>query len=189
VKNAPEGWKVLSSKQVYNHRYLSVYEDELDLAGRKKTYIRGRRLDYSTIVPFADDGKSILTIKSYRHLVDSYQLEVPSGYIEKGETPLAAARRELEEETGYVAKRMARVGSYTLDYSMFQQTGNVFAAYGLQDTGEKKLGSMEKISQVRFIPLQKVKKMLLEGRILNAASIVALYRAIHYNEARSGEII
>ncbi|MEO9362869.1 MAG: NUDIX hydrolase [Nitrososphaera sp.] len=188
MKNAPEGWKVLSSKQVYGHRYLSVYEDELDLAGRKKTYIRGRRLDYSTIVPFADDG-SILTIKSYRHLVDSYQIEVPSGYIEKGETPQAAARRELQEETGYVAKKMAKVGSYTLDYSMFQQTGNVFAAYGLKNTGEKKLGSMEKISQVRFVPLQKVKKMLLEGKVLNAASIVALYRAIHYNEARSGEII
>ncbi|AIF82120.1 NTP pyrophosphohydrolase [Candidatus Nitrososphaera evergladensis SR1] len=190
MKNAPEGWKILSSKKVYGHRYLSVYEDEMDLAGkRKKTYIRGRRLDYSTIVPFSDDAKSILTIKSYRHLVDSYQVEVPSGYIEKGESPLQAARRELEEETGYVAKKMVLVGSYTLDYSMFEQTGNVFAAYGLEDTGTKRLGSMEKISQVSFVPVQRVKKMLLEGRILNAASIVALYRAIHYNEAGSGEII
>jgi ADP-ribose pyrophosphatase len=185
VKNAPKGWKVLSSKKVYSHRYLSVYEDEMDLAGKKKKiYIRGQRLDYSTIVPFADDGKSILTIRSYRHLVDSYQIEVPSGYIEKGEGPLAAARRELEEETGYVAKRMVNVGSYTLDYSMFKQTGNVFVAYGLENSGIKRLGSMEKISMVRFVPLEKVKKMLLEGKILNAASIVALYRAIHYDEEK-----
>lgn len=183
MKNAPEGWKVLSSRQVYDNRYLSVYEEELDLAGkRKKTYIRCRRLDYSTIVPFSDDGRSILTIESYRHIVDSYQVEVPAGYIEKGETPVAAARRELEEETGYVAKRMVHVGSYTLDYSMFEQTGNVFAAYGLENTGRQNLGSMEKISQVRFVPLRQVKKMLLEGRILNAASIVALYRAIQYHE-------
>jgi hypothetical protein len=77
---------------------------------------------------------------------------------------------------------MVKVGSYTLDYSMFEQTGNVFAAYGLEDTGTKKLGSMEKISHMRFVPVQKVKKMLLGGRILNAASIVALYRVIHYHE-------
>jgi ADP-ribose diphosphatase len=185
VKNAPKGWKVLSSKKVYSNRYLSVYEDELDLAGKKKKiYIRGQRLDYSTIVPFADDGKSILTINSYRHIVDSCQIEVPSGYIENDEGPLAAARRELKEETGYVAKKMVKVGLYTLDYSMFEQTGNIFAAYGLENTGTKRLGSMEKISQVGFMPLEKVKKMLLEGKILNAASIVALYRAIHYDEEK-----
>jgi ADP-ribose pyrophosphatase len=190
MKNAPEGWKLLSSKKVYGgsgsshyRRYLTVYEDKLDLAGKKKTYIRGRRLDYSTIVPFSDDGKSILFIKSYRHIVDSYQLEVPSGYIEKGEAPLQAAKRELEEETGYIAKSVVRVGLYTLDYSMFEQVGNIFAAYGLENSGTMNLGSMEKISQVSFIPIGDVKSLLMDGKILNAASIVALYRALdyHYN--------
>jgi ADP-ribose pyrophosphatase len=192
VKSAPEGWKILSSKKVYDHRYLTVYEDELDLASeekeikKKKTYIRGRRVDYSTIVPFSNDGKKVLMIKSYRHLVDSYQPEVPSGYIENGETPLQAARRELEEETGYLARRMVKVGSYTLDYSMFEQVGNIFAAYGIENTGSRRLGSMEKISQVRFVPIEKVEKMLLQGKILNAASIVALYRAVQYHKAKTG---
>ena len=185
MKNAPEGWKILSSNKVYSNPYLTVYEEKLDLAGKRlKTYIRCRRLDYSTIVPFSDDGKNILAIKSYRHLVDSYQVEAPSGYIEKGEAPLKAARRELKEETGFVAKKIVKVGTYTLDYSMFEQTGHIFAAYGLKNTGEKNLGSMEAISQVYFVSLQKVKKMLLAGTILNAASIVALYRAIQYHEAK-----
>lgn len=182
LKNAPKGWKLESSRQAYDSYYLKVYEDRLDLAGENKLYIRGVRRDYSTIVPFSPDG--ILTIKSYRHLADSYQLEVPSGYIDEGETPRQAAIRELEEETGYVAGRMVRVGSYTLDYSMFIQTGNIFAAYDLQKTGRRKLGSMEKIPKAEFVPIEKVKKMLLSGRILNAASIVALYRALHHHEGK-----
>jgi ADP-ribose pyrophosphatase len=182
VKNAPAGWKVKSSKKVYDHYYLTVYEDVLDLAGAKKVYIRARRPDYCTIVPFSDDGK-ILTIKSYRHLVDSWQVEVPSGFIDGGETARQAAIRELEEETGYRAKKMVRIGSYTLDYSMFAQVGNVFAAYGIEKSGRQRLGRMEKISKIEFVPVNKMKEMLLKGRILNAASMVALYRAIQHHES------
>jgi ADP-ribose pyrophosphatase len=185
MKNAPAGWKVKSSKKVYDNYYLKVYEDVLDLAGKEKLYIRARRPDYCTIVPFTSDGQ-ILTIKSYRHLVDSWQMEVPSGFIDRGETPRRAAARELGEETGYRAKKMIHVGSYTLDYSMFAQKGNVFAAYGIEQSGRQRLGRMEKI-KLELISINKVKAMLLNGRILNAASMVALYRAIQYHE--SGEII
>ncbi len=181
MKKAPAGWKVKSSKKVYDNFYLKVYEDVLDLAGRDKLYIRARRPDYCTIVPFTQDGR-ILTIKSYRHLVDSWQVEVPSGFIEKGETARQAAVRELEEETGYRAKRIVNLGTYTLDYSMFAQKGNVFAAYGMEKSGRQRLGRMEKI-KLELVPVEKVKAMLLKGMILNAASMVALYRAIQHHES------
>lgn len=181
VKNAPAGWKVKSSKKVYDNYYLKVYEDVLDLAGRDKLYIRARRPDYCTIVPFTQDGR-ILTIKSYRHLVDSWQVEVPSGFIDRGETPRQAVIRELEEETGYRARRVVNLGSYTLDYSMFAQQGNVFAAYGIEKSGRQRLGRMEKI-KLKSISIGEVKAMLLKGKILNAASMVALYRAIQHHES------
>lgn len=181
MKNAPAGWKVKSSRKVYDNFYLRVYEDVLDLDGKDKLYIRARRPDYCSVVPFTPDGR-ILTIRSYRHLVDSWQLEVPSGYIKKGETARHAAIRELEEETGYRAKKLVSVGSYTLDYSMFAQTGNVFAAYGIEKSGRQRLGRMEKI-ELEFVPIEKIKKMLQKGTVLNAASIVALYRAMQYHES------
>lgn len=186
MKNAPAGWEVKSSRQVYDNYYLKVYEDTLDLAGTDKLYVRAVRRDYCTIVPFDGRGR-IMLFKSYRHIVDSKQLEVPSGYIDDGETPRQAAAREFAEETGYAAKKMVHVGSYTLDYSMFEQTGHVFAAYGLKKAGKTSLGNMEKISKIEFVPAEKVKKLLLSGKILNAASIVALYRVLHYHETRSGK--
>jgi hypothetical protein len=69
---------------------------------------------------------------------------------------------------------------------MFIQTGHIFAAYGLEKKGQQRLGNMEKISEMEFLSVQQIKDLLLEGKILNAASIVALYRAIEYNE-RSGK--
>ncbi len=89
-------------------------------------------------------------IKSYRHLVDSVQIEIPSGYIDRGESPREAAIRGLEEETGYRARDMILIGHYTLDYSMFEQEGNLFVAYGLVKVGNQSLGIMEKIDVERM---------------------------------------
>jgi ADP-ribose pyrophosphatase len=178
-ENAPTGWRLKESKEVYSNYYLTLYEDRLDLAGKEKIYLRGKRRDYSTVVPFLSQNE-ILMIKSYRHLVDSVQIEVPSGYIEPGESPEQAAVRELEEETGYKAKRMILVGRYTLDYSMFEQTGNVFAAYNLAKEGKTNFGRMERI-ELAIKPIEEIRELLSNGTILNAASIVALYRALDYH--------
>jgi ADP-ribose pyrophosphatase len=178
-QNGPSGWRLESSKEVYSNSYLKLYEDKLNLNGKEKIYVRGRRRDYSTIVPFVSQNE-ILTIKSYRHLIDSVQIEVPSGYIEQGESPVQAAIRELEEETGYKAKRMVSIGSYTLDYSMFEQTGNVFAAYDLAKEGKTNFGRMERI-ELAIMPIKEIQELLFNGTILNAASIVALYRTLDYH--------
>jgi ADP-ribose pyrophosphatase len=186
LKNAPIGWKVNSVKKAYSGELIEIYEDTLDLEGKEKIYIRGIRKDYSTIVPFVSKDE-ILVIKSYRHLVDSIQIEVPSGYIDEGETPKEAAIRELREETGYTAKDMISIGHYTLDYSMFEQKGNLFVAYGMVKEGLQSLGIMEKID-IQIITIKEIKNLLFEGKVLNAASIIALYRALHFHERQSSNI-
>jgi ADP-ribose pyrophosphatase len=180
-KNAPLGWRIKSTKQIYsNDDLIKLYEDTLDLNGEDKIYIRAIRRSYSTIVPFISKNE-LLVIRSYRHLVDSIQVEAPSGYIEDGETPDQAAKRELEEETGYEAKKIVSLGYYTLDYTMFEQKGNIFAAYDLVNGGKKQsLGKMEKI-ETDFISVDEIKQLLSEGKILNAASIVAFYRALDFH--------
>ena len=180
LNNAPKDWKIISSKKAYSNEYLHVYEDKFDLSGTEKIYIRGIRKNYSTIVPFVSNDE-ILIIKSYRHLVDSIEIEVPSGYIDEGETAKQAAIRELKEETGYTAKDIISIGDYTLDYSMFNQKGNIFLAYSLVKEKEQSLGVMEKID-VEIIKIKEIEKLLLQGKISNAASIVAFYRALDYHK-------
>jgi ADP-ribose pyrophosphatase len=121
-----------------------------------------------------------LVIKSYRHLVNSIQIEVPSGYIEPREEPKKAALRELREETGYRANEIIGVGSYTLDYTMFDQKGYLFVAYDLEYEGLQQLGTMELIEPT-IMTVKQILKLLSEGKILNASSIVAFYRAINFH--------
>ena len=188
LRNGPAGWKIKSTKQVYSSDLIKLYEDRLDLDGEEKIYIRAIRRNYSTIVPFISKNK-VLVIRSYRHLIDSIQLEAPSGYIEEGESPSQAAERELEEETGYKAKKIVSLGYYTLDYSMFEQTGNIFAAYDLANNNNnntegksrQSLGKMEKI-EIDTVSIEQIKELLYQGKILNAASIVAFHKAIAFHE-------
>ena len=181
LQNAPDDWRIIdSNKRVYSNEYIELYEDLLSIDGIKKVYIRGKRKNYSTIVPFISDNE-ILMIKSYRHLVDSIQFEIPSGYIEDGETPMDAAIREFKEETGYNTNNILFVGEYTLDYSMFEQKGYIYAAYDIEKNNEQNLGIMEYI-KIDTLTIKQLKEMLLNGKILNAASIVALYRTLDFHE-------
>jgi ADP-ribose pyrophosphatase YjhB (NUDIX family) len=182
LNNAPKEWKVISSKNVYSNYFINLYEDTLDVNGKEKIYVRGVRKDYSTVVPFIS-SEEILIIKSYRHIVDCVEIEVPSGYIDDGESAKQAAIRELAEETGYSARDVIPIGSYTLDYSMFEQKGNIFIAYGLSKEKEQSLGMMEKI-ETKTMKVKEIEELLLGGKITNAASIVALYRAIDYHKKR-----
>ncbi|HJT47089.1 MAG TPA: NUDIX hydrolase [Nitrososphaeraceae archaeon] len=183
-RNAPPGWKVKSSKEIYSHNLIKIFEDTLDLDGEETIYIRAVRRNYSTIVPFISNNE-LLVIRCYRHLVDSVQVEAPSGYIEEGESPYQAAIRELKEETGYEARKVLPLGCYTLDYSMFEQEGNVFAAYDVVNDQERSykqsLGRMEQI-EVDIISISEIKQLLREGKILNAASIVAFHKALEFHE-------
>jgi len=176
----PSDWKFESSRKIYSNKYIELYEDVLDIKNKKKIYTRARRKDYSTIVPFVSNNE-ILVIKSYRHMVGSYQIEAPSGYIDNGETPVEAASRELKEETGYRANNIISLGSYTLDYTMFEQTGNLFVAYDLVDEKRKKLGMME-IIETAILTIDDIKKLLFEGNILNASSIVAFYKSLDFHQ-------
>ena len=177
--NLPNGWKINSTKHIHSNNFIQVYEDVINIQGKEKIYTRIIRKNYSTVVPFISKDQ-ILVIKSYRHLVDSIQIEAPSGYIEPAEDPKEAALRELREETGYKANKIISVGSYTLDYTMIEQKGYLYAAYDLEYQGLQQLGTMELIEPA-IMSIKEILKLLAEGKILNASSIVAFYKAIDFH--------
>lgn len=125
----------------------------------------------AVIVPVFGDG-TIALVRQYRHAADSYQLELPAGCIEPGETFQQAAARELEEEIGYVAGKIEKLTEFYVSPGFLTEKMHVFLATNLTKTTQS-LDDDEIVEIVR-LPLAEAVEMTRDGRIEDAKTIVGL---------------
>ncbi|UCE30140.1 MAG: NUDIX hydrolase [Burkholderiales bacterium] len=101
--------KAIASRLVHDEGFLRLRKDTVELAdGRTSTREVIEHPGAACIVPLFGDGR-VLVERQYRYPVDATLLELPAGKIDRGESPLVTARRELEEETGYRALEWAHL--------------------------------------------------------------------------------
>ncbi|MCL2519455.1 MAG: NUDIX hydrolase [Spirochaetaceae bacterium] len=93
----------------------------------------------------AADGDKMILVKQFRHGLGQLTTEFPSGIIEKGEEPIAAARRELLEETGYLAGKLTLLSSDSPNPALFNNTLYIFLAEDLENKGKQQLDEAERI--------------------------------------------
>jgi ADP-ribose pyrophosphatase len=99
-------------------------------------------------------------------------LEVPAGVIEPGEEPIQSAFRELEEETGYTAAKMERIGGFYSSPGCFTEFLHLFFATELEP-GYKAVQEDETIEVVP-VPLEQVHDLITSGELRDAKSIAGL---------------
>jgi ADP-ribose pyrophosphatase len=92
--------EVRSRRIVYATNWFSIEEKQLALSDAP--YFSIKCADYISIIALTSNDEFVL-VRQYRPAVEAETLELPSGHVDPGETPIAAAARELTEETGYVA--------------------------------------------------------------------------------------
>ena len=114
----------------------------------------------------------VLLERQYRYAAESYLWELPAGRIDKDEKPLAAARRELLEETGYSARSWKRILRFYASPGFVAEPMTVFWARGLKP-GPAQPEADEVIEQ-RLIPLSEAVKMVLQGTIRDAKTIASV---------------
>jgi len=152
------------SKQVYKGIIFDVSQRDVFFPnGEKKVFEYCRRPDSVTIFAF-DDKNRLLLINEFRHGFNKNTWFLPAGRVDKGETSLQAAKRELREETGYGAKIFKKVfqkaPSNTLLWDIF-----IYAARNLKYAPLK--GDEDYPIKVVPVPLSKAVKMALDGTIEN----------------------
>jgi ADP-ribose pyrophosphatase len=123
------------------------------------------------VMPIFKDGR-VLLIRQYRHTVGEFLWELVAGRKEPNETPAAAARRELLEETGYTAKRLRKLMRIVPTPGFVKEWMWIFAAEGLTE-GAAQPEEDERITP-RIFTMKQAEKMIERGTLRDAKSICAI---------------
>ena len=125
----------------------------------------------AAIFPVKGDGKIVL-VKQYRYIVGESLFEIPAGTLQEGESPEDCAKRELAEETGYIADELKYLGSFYA--SPGTSTEIVYSYVARVSSAEKqKLEVDEEISVVE-VSLKDLITMVKEGKIKDSKTLATL---------------
>lgn len=131
----------------------------------------------SAIVPVMEDGSFIL-IRQYRYAAGGYIYEIPAGTLNKGESPLQCAKRELIEETGFAAKTFKKMMSLRTTPGFTNEVIHIYLATGLSKARIKH--DFDEVMDVEIIPKVKLIKMINNNDIVDAKSLVGLYKTLNH---------
>jgi len=173
---SPAGEQTLSSQYAYRGRGVNVRVDNVVKAsGRETTREVVERGDAVVIVPFDAQGR-VLLIRQYRYAVGRSLLEVPAGVLKEGETPEDCARRELQEETGFLARSLERRGGFYSAPGFCTEYLHLFVA---RDLVPSRLYA-EDTSDITVVPVaaSEIPHLIASGQIQDAKSVAGLLRVL-----------
>jgi ADP-ribose pyrophosphatase len=167
--------RVMSSKVSFRGPVFSVVTDQVEEPGNVRARRDVIRHSGSIVVLAVDDtGRQprVLLERQYRYAAGRRLWELPAGRIDPGESKLAAAKRELLEETGYTASRWEQALFFYVSPGFLDETMTVYLARGLRK-GTAQPEEDERIA-VRFFPLAQGARMAVTGKIIDAKTIASL---------------
>ena len=162
----------ITYKSVFKASLFEVDEVSLTLtSGKSLTHHVVKRKPTVTILPVTDNYE-IYLISEFRYMHNKTLLELASGFIDQGETPLQAAKREAEEELGIKATNWEEIISVDQNASVIDAKYKIFLAKGLEIGTPKPLDD-EAIRVVKM-PLEKALSLVLSGQITTSESIIGI---------------
>lgn len=168
-------WVVESSTSILSREpWLEVFEEHIRLPGGKLVddFYTIRLRDFVVVAPLTEDGRVIM-MRHYRHGPRRITRSLPSGFIEADESPEAAGRRELLEETGYVADTWSALGSFVVDGNRRCGTEHVFLATGARRVAEPASDDLAEAT-VQLLSVEEASKALWNGEISELATAAGL---------------
>jgi ADP-ribose pyrophosphatase len=168
---------LISSKVVFECPLFKVRHDKIIEPGGKHAERDVIRHNGSVVILALDRSSSkkdpwVVIERQYRHAANQYLWELPAGKLDAGEEPLVGAQRELEEETGYRAKKWRPLVEYFASPGFLGESMKVFLAEGLV-AGDAHPEEDEQI-EIRLVRLSEVIKMIEQGAILDGKTLTSV---------------
>jgi 8-oxo-dGTP pyrophosphatase MutT (NUDIX family) len=165
-------WRTVESRDVYDNAWIRVREDSVIRPDGEDGIYGVVHFKNIAIGILAIEDKNIYLVGQYRYPLQQYSWEIPEGGCAEGEDPLAAAQRELEEETGLRASHWEKMGEAHLSNSVSDERAIWFLATGLSE-GKSNPDGTEQL-KTRRVTLQQALEMSLQGEITDALSLLAI---------------
>ncbi len=172
-------WKVLYSKLVLNSPWAKVRCDKCELPNGKTIpdYYYWEGGDYVQIFALTPTNEVVMT-RQYKHGVKEVVLELPAGMINsKNETPLAAAQRELSEETGYIGKNWIGLGTLNVSSAKSTTRAYAFLLKNAERIVEAHPDETEMI-EVCLPKLDELRDLVARNEIRDAGSVATIFLAM-----------
>jgi ADP-ribose pyrophosphatase len=164
--------RTLHSERIYEGKIINLRVDTVELSSGRKTKREIVEHAGCTAIVAIDSESNVLLVRQYRKAVERTLLEIPAGGIERGETPLDGARRELEEETGFSAEKWEELSFFYTSPGFTTEYIHLYLATDLKPV-KRAADDDENIELVR-VPLKKAPELITSREVCDAKSIAGL---------------
>lgn len=171
MENNP--WQTLSSKQVYENKWITVTEHEvINPSGGIGIYGKVHFKNIAVGIVALDQALNIWLVGQYRYTLNAYSWEIPEGGAEYGTNPLEGAKRELKEETGVIAKEWKELFKMHLSNSVSDELAIIYLATELEQHDPEPEATEQLV--VKKVALEEAWQMVETGEISDSISVAAI---------------
>jgi ADP-ribose pyrophosphatase len=165
----------LGAESIYQDDYVRIRRDQVRFPGGREGHYAVVTVKPGVSILAIDEDNQVYLIREHKYVLGGINTEVVGGAIEPGETPLAAAHRELREEAGLIARDWAPMGTMQPLSAIVQCPIHLFVARGLEHC-ERRLDDSEALDVIKT-PFRRAVEMVLQGEITQAASCVLILKS------------
>ena len=161
--------KILSEKLIHKGNFIDFVNIDVTLPnGKNANRDVIKHPGASAIIAFLDE-ENIILVEQFRLPLNKVLLEIPAGKLDKNEEPMDCAKRELQEETGYIAKDIEYLGSIATAPGFCDEIIHLYKAWNLVK-GEKNEDEDE-FTNVKILNIKDVKNMIKNGDIIDGKTV------------------
>ncbi|MDK3886788.1 NUDIX hydrolase [Staphylococcus pseudintermedius] len=175
--------KTISKESIYKGKIIEVEKHKVSLPNNETSYREVVKHNGAVAICALTPDQQVILVKQYRKALEQELLEIPAGKLEPGEDRESAAMRELEEETGYKAKKLTLIGEVYGTPGFSNEKISVYFADNLVE-GKVNLDEDEFVEKVLY-SLDDVKKAVEARTIEDAKTFIAFqHLLLHYNHSK-----
>nr|WP_263325834.1 NUDIX hydrolase [Neobacillus sp. Marseille-Q6967] len=166
--------KTLHSEEIFSGKIISLYLQDVELPNGKQSKREIIKHPGAVAILALTDDNKILMVEQYRKALEKTIVEIPAGKLEKGEEPEVCARRELEEETGYVCDDLELLISFYTAPGFTDEIVHLFVAKGLTKKEDAAALDEDEFVNLEELTLEQAIQYVKEQKIYDAKTAYAV---------------